>query len=144
MNNKLIPIEILLVEDNEDDIFLTQEAFKENKLANKLNVVRTGTDALKYLRKQGEFSNCATPNIILLDLNLPEVSGIDVLRQIKNDNMLKRIPVVILTTSSLERDIIESYDLHANCYMNKPVDLDSFLEIIKIFGLFWFSIVTLP
>ncbi len=138
------PIEILLVEDNEDDIILTREAFEENRLANKLNVVKTGMDALKYLKKEEPFSAAVKPNIILLDLNLPEMSGIEVLQNIKNEDNLKDIPVVILTTSNLEQDIVKSYKLHASCYINKPVNLDEFFELIKVFGKFWFSIVTLP
>ncbi|MFA6851295.1 MAG: response regulator [Selenomonadaceae bacterium] len=142
--NCVTPIEILLVEDNEDDIILTQEAFKENKLTNKLNVVRTGMDALRYLKKVGPYSDSVKPNLILLDLNLPEMSGIEVLQEIKNDENLKDIPVVILTTSKLQQDIVKSYKLYANCYINKPVNLDDFFEVIKVFGEFWFSIVTLP
>jgi two-component system response regulator len=138
------PIEILLVEDNEDDIILTREAFEENRLANKLNVVKTGMDAIKYLKKEEPFFDAVKPNIILLDLNLPEMSGIEVLQNIKNEDNLKDIPVVILTTSNLEQDIVKSYKLHASCYINKPVSLDEFFEVIKIFGKFWFSIVTLP
>lgn len=142
--NGMNPIEILLVEDNEDDIILTKEAFDENHLANKLNVVKTGSDALKYLRKEAPYSDAVKPNIILLDLNLPELSGIEVLQKIKDDENLKDIPVAILTTSTLEQDIVKSYKLHANCYIKKPVNLDSFFELIKVFGEFWFSIVTLP
>ncbi len=133
-----------MVEDNEDDIILTREAFAENKLANKLNVVMTGTDALKYLKKKAPYADVKKPNIILLDLNLPGISGIEVLQQIKDDDNLKDIPVAILTTSRKEQDIVNSYKLHANCYINKPVSLDNFLEAIKVFGEFWFSIVTLP
>jgi chemotaxis family two-component system response regulator Rcp1 len=142
--NSMNPIEILLVEDNEDDIILTEEAFEENRLTNKLNVVKTGSDALRYLKKEGPYSDAVKPNIILLDLNLPEMSGIEVLQQIKNEENLKDIPIAILTTSNLEQDIVKSYKLHANCYINKPVNLDNFLEVIKVFGEFWFSIVTLP
>lgn len=142
--SSLNPIEILLVEDNDDDIVLTQEAFEENRLTNKLNVVKTGIEALKYLKKENPYSDAVKPNIILLDLNLPEMSGIEVLQVIKNSDNFKDIPVVILTTSKLEQDIIKSYKLHANCYINKPVNLDEFFEIIKVFGDFWFSIVTLP
>jgi CheY-like chemotaxis protein len=138
------PIEILLVEDNEDDIILTQEAFEENRLANKLNVVKTGTDALKYLRKEPPYTDVGKPNIILLDINLPGISGIEVLQRIKDDDNLKDIPVAILTTSKMEQDIVKSYKLHANCYINKPVNLHNFFEVIKVFGEFWFSIVTLP
>jgi len=142
--NNIQPIEILLVEDNEDDIILTREAFDENHLANTLNVVKTGTDALKYLKKEPPYETAEKPNFILLDLNLPGISGIEVLQQIKDDERLKDIPVAILTTSKMERDIVKSYKLHANCYINKPVNLDSFFEVIKVFGEFWFSIVTLP
>lgn len=138
------PIDILLVEDNEDDIILTREAFEENRLANKLNVVQTGDEALKYLRHQAPYEQARKPSIILLDINLPGISGIEVLQQIKNEEQLRDIPVAILTTSKLEQDIVRSYQLHANCYINKPVNLDNFLEAIKIFGEFWFSIVTLP
>lgn len=142
--NSVNPIEILLVEDNEDDIILTREAFEENHLKNELSVVKTGTDALKYLKREAPYDDARKPNIILLDLNLPGVSGIEVLREIKDDDTLKDIPVAILTTSKLEQDIIKSYKLHANCYINKPVNLDNFLDAIKVFGEFWFSIVTLP
>ena len=142
--NNMKPVEILLVEDNEDDIILTKEAFLENRLTNKLNIVKNGMDALRYLKKDEPYSNAVKPNIILLDINLPEMSGIEVLEKIKSEDDLKDIPVVILTTSNLERDIIKSYKLHANCYINKPVNLDDFFEIIKVFGKFWFSIVTLP
>ncbi|MEA5049653.1 MAG: response regulator [Eubacteriales bacterium] len=144
MNSNMHPIEILLVEDNEDDIILTREAFQENKLANTLSIVKTGADALKFLLREPPFADAAKPDIILLDLNLPEVSGIEVLQRIKNEDELKDIPVAILTTSKLEQDIVKSYKLHANCYINKPVNLDSFFDVIKVFGEFWFSIVTLP
>lgn len=137
-------IEILLVEDNEDDIILTKEAFEENRLANKLNVVKTGMDALRYLKKEEPYLDAVKPDIILLDLNLPEMSGVEVLQKIKNEEDLQDIPVVILTTSNLEQDIVKSYKLHANCYINKPVNLDNFFEVIKVLGEFWFSIVTLP
>lgn len=140
----LDPIEILLVEDNEDDIILTKEAFEENRLVNKLNVVKTGMDAIRYLKKEEPYANAVKPNIILLDLNLPEMSGVEVLQKIKNEEDLQDIPVVILTTSNLEQDIVKSYKLHASCYINKPVNLNNFFDIIKIFGQFWFSIVTLP
>lgn len=137
-------LDILLIEDNDDDILLTEEAFAENRLTNKLVVARTGADALKYLNKEGIYADAKKPGVILLDLNLPGISGIEVLQQIKNDEYLKDIPVVVLTTSSLEEDIITSYKLHANCYINKPVSLDRFLEVIKIFGDFWLSVATLP
>jgi CheY-like chemotaxis protein len=142
--NEANPIEILLVEDNEDDIILTKEAFEENHLTNRLIAVKTGTDALKYLKNESPYTDVKKPNIILLDLNLPGISGIEVLRKIKDDDNLKDIPVAILTTSKLEQDIVKSYKLHANCYINKPVSMDNFLEAIKVFGEFWFSIVSLP
>jgi len=142
--DKINSIEILLVEDNEDDIILTKEAFEENKLANRLNVVTNGMDALRYLKKEEPYLDVIRPNIILLDLNLPEMSGIEVLQKIKQEDFLKDIPVAILTTSNLEQDIVKSYKLHANCYINKPINLDKFLDVIKVFGEFWFSIVTLP
>ncbi|QDR79634.1 response regulator [Sporomusa termitida] len=142
--NNMKPIEILLVEDNEDDIILTKEAFEENRLTNKLNIVKNGMDALRYLKRDAPYSKAVKPNIVLLDINLPEMSGIEVLQKIKSEDDLKDIPVVILTTSNLERDIVKSYKLHANCYINKPVNLNDFFEIIKVFGKFWFSIVTLP
>lgn len=142
--NNLKTKEVLLVEDNEDDIFLTKEAFKENKLPNKLNVVKTGIEALKYLQKEGPYSNVARPNVVLLDLNLPELSGFEVLKEIKNSENLKDIPVVILSTSSLERDIEKCYKLCANCYIKKSVNLDDFFEAINVFGKFWLSVATLP
>jgi len=137
-------IELLLVEDNQGDIELTKEALEESKLNNNLQVVTDGQQALDYLFKRGEFSKRPTPNLILLDLNLPRKSGREVLAEIKSDKNLQKIPVVILTSSKAEEDIIKTYELHANAYIKKPLDFTSFLEIIQAIDSFWFSIVELP
>lgn len=137
-------IEILLVEDNPGDVRLTIEAFKEGKLTNNMNVVGDGEEAMAFLRKEGEYENAPRPDIILLDLNMPKKDGREVLAEIKQDPNLKRIPVVILTTSNAEKDILKSYDLHANCYINKPVDLNQFIEVVKYIKDFWLTIVRLP
>jgi CheY-like chemotaxis protein len=137
-------IEILLVEDNPGDVRLTEEAFKEGKVLNKLSVVSNGEEALSFLRRQGHFSAAPRPDVILLDLNLPRKDGREVLAELKGDPDLKRIPVVILTTSSAEKDILATYNLHANCYITKPVDLEQFLEVVKSIESFWLTIVTLP
>jgi CheY-like chemotaxis protein len=138
------PIEILLVEDNPGDVRLTQEAFRQNKIRNKLNVVNDGEQALAYLRRQGPYAGVARPGLILLDLNLPRVDGREVLAQIKSDPELRHIPVVILTTSQAEEDIVKSYALHANCYISKPVDLERFMQVVKEVEHFWLSVVNLP
>ncbi len=138
------PIEILLVEDNPGDVRLTQEAFRQNKIRNKLIVVNDGEQALAYLRREGPYANMARPGLILLDLNLPRVDGREVLAQIKSDPELRHIPVVILTTSQAEEDIVKSYDLHANCYITKPVDLERFMQVVKEVEHFWLSVVNLP
>jgi chemotaxis family two-component system response regulator Rcp1 len=138
------PIEILLVEDNAGDIRLTQEAFKENKINNNLSVARDGVEALAFLRRQGNYAQAAKPDLILLDLNLPRMDGREVLSELKSDPELKRIPVVILTTSNSEQDVIQSYNLHANCFITKPVDLDQFISVIQSIEGFWLSIVKLP
>ena len=143
-NEKLRPIEILLVDDNPGDIRLTQEALKESKVLNNIHVVEDGMEALEFLRKEGRFKNEITPDIILLDLNLPKRNGREVLIEIKNDDLLKKIPVVILTISRAEEDILKSYELHANCYITKPVDMDQFIKIVRTIESFWFSIVRLP
>ena len=140
----MMSVEILLVEDNLGDIRLTQVALKDSKIANTLNVVKDGVDALAYLRREGPFANAVRPDIILLDLNLPRKDGREVLEEIKADEMLRRIPVVVLTTSSADEDIIRSYNLHANCFITKPVDLNSFVTIVKSIEHFWFQIVKLP
>ncbi|MDL1900974.1 response regulator [Anaerolineae bacterium CFX9] len=137
-------IDILLVEDSPGDVRLTIEAFKDSKLHNNLNVVGDGVEAMAYLRRQGQYANAPRPDLILLDLNLPRKDGREVLEEIKSDEDLRRIPVVILTTSDDERDILATYNLHANCYITKPVDLSQFIAIVRSIQNFWFSIVKLP
>ena len=137
-------IEILLVEDSPGDVRLTQEALKEAKVRNNLSVARDGEEALAVLRQQGPHAGAARPDLILLDLNLPQKDGREVLAEIKEDPRLRRIPVVILTTSKMEEDILKSYDLHANAYITKPVDLDQFIQVVRALEGFWLSIVVLP
>ena len=137
-------VEILLVEDNPGDIRLTQEALKDLRISNRLSVIEDGASALAYLRQEGPYKDVLRPDLILLDLNLPRLGGRELLEVIKTDEDLKRIPVVVLTTSSDEQDILESYNLHANCYITKPVGLNEFLTIVKTIQNFWFSIVKLP
>ena len=137
-------VEILLVEDSPGDVRLTQEALKDSKLYNNLNVVPDGVEAMLFLRRQGHYTNAPRPDLILLDLNLPRMDGRQVLQEIKNDENLKRIPVVVLTTSSNETDIFITYNLHANCYISKPVDFTQFINVVKSIESFWFSIVKLP
>lgn len=138
------PIEILLVEDNLGDIRLTTEAFKEGKLLNHITVMRDGSEALAYLRRQANYTDAIRPDLILLDLNLPKKDGRAVLAEIKADEELKHIPVIVLTTSEAEQDILRSYQLHANCYITKPVDMEQFMKVIKYVEGYWFSIVRLP
>ena len=138
------PIEILLVEDNPGDVRLTREAFKKGKVLNNLHVVNDGVEAIVFLRREGKYASAVRPDIILLDLNLPKKDGREVLAEIKDDPDLKRIPVVILTVSGVEEDIIKTYNLHANCYITKPVDLDRFFEVVKAIEDFWLVIVKLP
>lgn len=137
-------IEILLVEDNPGDVRLTQEAFKEGKMLNRLHVVEDGMEAMALLNQEGNYADVPCPDLILLDLNLPKKDGREVLAEIKANAHLKRIPVVILTTSRSEADILKTYDLNANCYITKPVDLDKFIKIVKSIEEFWLSIVKLP
>jgi two-component system, chemotaxis family, response regulator Rcp1 len=137
-------IEILLVEDNAGDIRLTREALRDSKMANRMNTVRDGGAALAYLRQQGEYAQATRPDLILLDLNLPKKDGREVLAEIKNDPGLRRIPVVIITSSKAEEDVLRSYNLHANCYITKPVDLDKFVTVVRAIENFWVSIVKLP
>jgi CheY-like chemotaxis protein len=137
-------IDILMVEDNPGDARLTREALKESKVCNNLHHVRDGVEAMEFLRKEGEYGDAPTPDIILLDLNLPRKDGRQVLAELKASPRLKHIPVVVLTTSEAEQDIVKSYELHANCYITKPVDLDKFVEIIRGIENFWLSIVKLP
>jgi two-component system, chemotaxis family, response regulator Rcp1 len=138
------PIDILLVEDNPGDVRLTVEALKEGKVRNRLSVVEDGVEALAFLRHEGKYADAPRPDVILLDLNLPRKDGRAVLAEIKADEGLRRIPVVVLTTSSSEQDILRSYDLHANCYITKPVDLEQFIEVVKGIEEFWLTIVKLP
>ena len=138
------PVQILLVEDNPGDVGLTLEALKEATVPNKLTIVRNGIEALSLLRRQGQYASAARPDLILLDLNLPKKDGRKVLADIKADDNLKRIPVVILTTAEDERDVLESYNLHANCYIVKPLDLDQFITVVKSIEDFWLRIVVLP
>ena len=137
-------IEILLVEDNPGDVRLTKEALQEAKLCNNLHVVGDGVEALNFLRQQKGYAKKPRPDLILLDLNLPKMDGRELLEEIKNDDVLKSIPVVVLTTSTAEEDILKSYNLHANCYVTKPVDFDRFTEIVQKINEFWVSIVKLP
>ena len=137
-------IQVLLVEDNPGDVRLTKEALKEGKLLNQLTVVGDGVEALSFLRKEGIYANALQPELILLDLNLPKKDGREVLAEIKADPNLRRIPVVVLTTSSSEEDILKIYDLHANCYITKPVDLEQFMGVVKSIEDFWVSVVKLP
>lgn len=138
------PVEILLVEDNPGDVRLTIEALKEGKLLNHVSVAEDGVEALASLRQIGKYAGQARPDLILLDLNLPKKDGREVLAEIKEDPELRHIPVVVLTTSTAEHDVLKTYDLHANCYINKPVDLEQFIEVVKTVGDFWFSVVILP
>jgi len=138
------PIEILLVEDNLGDIRLTEEIFKECKVFNHLSVVRDGEEAMAWLRREGRYAASPRPDLILLDLNLPKKGGREVLAEVKVDADLRRIPIVVLTTSSADRDIVKSYDLHANCYLTKPMQLDEFVTVVQSIESFWLMIVKLP
>jgi two-component system response regulator len=140
----LKPAEILLVEDSPTDVLLAQEALEHAKVLNTLHIVNDGVEALAFLRRQPPYENVPRPDLILLDLNLPRKDGREVLADIKNDELLKRIPVVVLTTSRAEEDIFKAYGLHANCYVTKPVDFDQFAEVVKAIESFWFTIVALP
>jgi len=138
-----VPIEILLVEDNPGDVRLTREALKDAKVRNTLHVAMDGVEALAFLRKQGKYAAVPRPDLILLDLNLPKKNGREVLEEIKQDDALSHIPIVILTTSQAELDIVESYRLHANAYVTKPVDLEQFLKVVGSIEEFWLEIVKL-
>jgi CheY-like chemotaxis protein len=137
-------VEILLVEDNPADVRLTKEALKESKIRNRLNVVENGVEAMAYLRQEGKYARAVRPDLILLDLNLPLKDGREVLADIKADKDLKIIPIVILTTSKAEQDIVRTYNLHANCYVTKPVDLEQFMTVVRAIEDFWLTIVKLP
>jgi CheY-like chemotaxis protein len=138
------PVEILLVEDNPGDERLTREALKEGKVYSNLHWVKDGVEAMQFLRREAKYQEVPRPDIILLDLNLPKKDGREVLQDIKNDDKLKRIPVVVLTTSKAEEDVLRSYNLHANCYVTKPVDLEKFIVVVKSIDVFWLTVVTLP
>jgi CheY-like chemotaxis protein len=138
------PVEILLVEDNPGDANLARETFEESKVRNNLMIIDNGADALAFLRRQGKYAGATRPDVILLDLNLPGKPGLDVLAEIKGDDALKLIPVVIMTTSKDDEDVLKSYRLHANCYVTKPLTFDRFIDVVKGIEHFWFTIVTLP
>lgn len=138
------PIEILLVEDNPGDVRLTKEAFREAKVCNRIHTVYDGMEALAFLNRESDYINVPSPDLILLDLNLPKKDGREVLASIKADEKIRRIPVVVLTTSKSEEDIIKSYELQASCYVTKPVDLDQFLQVVRSIGDFWLAVVKLP
>ena len=138
------PVEILLVEDNPGDARLAEEALKESKVRNNLYHVKDGVEAMQFMRQQAEYASVPPPDLILLDLNLPRKDGREVLAEIKEDPELRLVPVVVLTTSEAERDLVKSYDLHANAYIVKPIDLDRFIEVVQAIESFWFTIVKLP
>jgi CheY-like chemotaxis protein len=142
--DKIIPIQILLVEDNPGDTRLIQEALKESRVYNTLNTVEDGRQALQYLRKEGKYADATMPDLILLDLDLPHISGREVLEQVKADKALRSIPIVILTVSPSEQDVVQSYDMHVNAFIRKPLDLDQFVRVISSIENFWFTIVKLP
>lgn len=136
--------EILLVEDNPADARLTEETFRDSRVCNNLHHVSDGVQAMKFLRRQNGYSEAPRPDLILLDLNMPKKDGREVLAELKQDPELSRIPVVVLTTSEAEKDVLKSYNLHANCFVTKPVDFEKFQELIRVIGQFWFMVVTLP
>ncbi len=138
------PIEVLLVEDDPGDVVMTREALAESKVMNELHVVSNGEDALRFLRREAPYEDAPRPGLVLLDLNLPRVDGREVLAEVKSDPELRRIPIVVLTTSQAEEDIIRSYDLHANAFVSKPVDFDRFLEVVRQVDNFYISVVSLP
>jgi CheY-like chemotaxis protein len=143
-NTPIRPVEILLVEDSPSDADLTVEALSDGKVLNNLHWVEDGVEALAFLRRQGKYNNAPRPDLILLDLNLPKKDGREVLAQIKVDPQLKLIPVVVLTTSAADRDIFKTYELNANCYVTKPIDLDQFISVVKLIETFWLAVVKLP
>jgi CheY-like chemotaxis protein len=139
-----VPVDILLVEDDPGDVLITREAIESSKVANRLSVVNNGEEALQFLHREGPFPDAPRPGLVLLDLNLPRLDGREVLARMKADPDLRRIPVVVLTTSSSDEDIVRSYDLHANAYVTKPVDFDQFMSVVRQIDEFFVSIVTLP
>lgn len=144
MSPEIRPIEVLLVEDDEGDVLMTREALDEGKVMNRLSVVGDGVEALEFLRHEGPYADAPRPDLILLDLNLPRRDGRQVLEEVKRDESLRRIPIVVLTTSEAEEDVLRSYDLHANAYVTKPVDFDRFVEVIQQIDDFFISVVRLP
>ena len=144
LNDEMRSITILLIEDNPGDVRLIQEIFREGKIYNKLEITRDGEDALNYLHQEGVYKNTPRPDLILLDLNIPKKNGNEVLVEIKSDEYLRRIPVLILTASKAEEDIARAYNQHANCYLTKPIDLNQFINVVQQIKTFWLSIVQLP
>lgn len=140
----IVPIEVLLVEDDPGDVLMTREAFEDHKVHNNLHVVSDGVEALSFLRAEGAYADSPRPDLVLLDLNLPRMDGLQVLAEVKADEDLRRIPVVVLTTSDAEEDVLRSYDLHANAYITKPVDFDRFISVVRHIDEFFVSIVRLP
>ena len=138
------PIEILLVEDSSTDVMLTEEALEQAKMRNNLHVVKDGVEAMAFLRKQGQYADVPRPDLMLLDLNMPRKDGREVLTEVKTDDDLKYIPVVVLTTSQAQEDVLKAYGLHANCYITKPVDFEQFASVVQAIDQFWFTVVTLP
>jgi CheY-like chemotaxis protein len=144
VNDNVAPIQILLVEDNPGDARLASEALKDGKVSNNLYHVTDGVEAMAFMRREGEYASAPRPDLILLDLNLPRKDGREVLSEIKEDPELRLVPVVVMTTSAAERDLIKSYELHANAYVVKPMDLDQFIEVVQAIENFWFTVVKLP
>ena len=138
------PVEILMVEDNPGTVRLTQEVMRDSKVRNAMYVVDDGVEAMAFLRKQGRYASAPRPDLVLLDLNLPRKDGRETLAEMKQDEKLKRIPVVVLTTSRSEDDVLRAYDLHANCYLNKPVGLEDFIKVVQSIENFWIEMATLP
>ncbi|MBP2477397.1 two-component system response regulator [Crossiella equi] len=138
------PIEVLLVEDDPGDVLMTTEAFEENKVGNRLHVVSDGVEAMAFLRREGKWADAPRPDLVLLDLNLPKMDGREVLAEIKGDERLRRIPVVVLTTSEAEEDVLRSYQLHANAYVTKPVDFEQFVKVVRQVDDFFLTVVRLP
>ena len=138
------PIEILLVEDSSTDVMLAEEALDRAKMRNNLHVVKDGVEAMAFLRREGPYANVPRPDLVLLDLNMPRKDGREVLAEVKADDDLKYIPVVVLTTSQAQADVLRAYGLHANCYISKPVDFEQFTDVVRAIDQFWFTVVTLP
>jgi CheY-like chemotaxis protein len=143
-SGELVPIQILLVEDDPGDVLITKEALEHSKVFNALHTASNGEEALAFLRREGDYADAVVPDLILLDLNLPRVDGREVLAQVKEDPELRRIPVVVLTTSQADEDVLRSYDLHANAYVTKPVDFDRFVQVVQQVDEFFFTVVRLP